>query len=396
MPKPQGLRAAVCASLRRIAGWTTPSRLLILALVFAAPLPAAAQMRVTATWQANEDGLTAGYEVFVGTSPGVPLAMIDTGLATSAQLPLPAGGVYYISVRAYTAQGLMGPSTGHAIIDLSAPPGVPSAFRADVDGPRATLNWFAPGSGGMPSNYLLSVGTAPGAANLLSGHAVGQTESVSSDLAPGVYYARLQAANLMGVGPASPEIAFEIGGGYLPLGPSSLNANWQGTHVQLSWTPPSGSPEEMPAAYVIEAGSTSGAADIGSINVGTATSYVVDVPPGTFYVRVRGVNARGISGASNEVVVTGRGAPGSPRNLSATGGGNVVNLRWSAPNSGGPVTSYVIEAGSGPGLSNLGVVDVGHVTTFTTAVPSGTYYVRVRAVNARGASAPSNQVTVPR
>jgi hypothetical protein len=33
-------------------------------------------------------------------------------------------------------------------------------------------------------------------------------------------------------------------------------------------------------------------------------------------------------------------------------------------------------------------------TTFSTHVPSGTYFVRVRAANAFGHSAPSNEVTI--
>jgi hypothetical protein len=54
----------------------------------------------------------------------------------------------------------------------------------------------------------------------------------------------------------------------------------------------------------------------------------------------------------------------------------------------------VIEAGSAPGLSNLAVV--GHPTTAASfsGVAPGTYYVRVRGVNAQGAGFASNEVTV--
>ena len=58
--------------------------------------------------------------------------------------------------------------------------------------------------------------------------------------------------------------------------------------------------------------------------------------------------------------------------------GSSVTITWSRPS--GPVTHYVLEAGSGPGLSNITVFNVGAATSVSVpAVPPGTYYVRVRA-----------------
>jgi predicted phage tail protein len=147
---------------------------------------------------------------------------------------------------------------------------------------------------------------------------------------------------------------------------------------------------------VIEAGSVPGSSNIGSVSIGAATSYTTDVLPGTYYVRVRAANWVGLSGPSNEIVVHGRGAPEQPTNLVEAGANGPVHLRWVAPSSGPAPAGYVIEAGSAPGLADLASIQVGGVTSFSASAPPGLYYVRVRAINARGRSPASNEIVVRR
>lgn len=89
-------------------------------------------------------------------------------------------------------------------------------------------------------------------------------------------------------------------------------------------------------------------------------------------------------------------APGAPTSLSSITSGSTVALSWAAPAGGEPPTSYVLEAGSSAGLSNLANTDTGSTATSLTAtnVPSGTYFVRIRARNASGTSGPSNEIIV--
>ncbi len=369
------------------------ARLLSLASLLVALSATAAEAQLTAAWNPNTDALTAGYRVFVGTAQGAPVVDLDVGMATTASLPLPPGNTYYVSVRAYTVTGALGPASAEIAVDLSAPPGPPAGFHAEVSGPTATLAWSSPTWGGIPLSYVLSIGTSPGAADLLSGYPVGDARSVSGDLPPGNYFARLQAANLIGVGPAS-DISFQVGGGFRPQSPSGLTATWVGASVRLSWSAPSGAPpQDLPDYYVLEAGSSPGAANIVAASVGNTTTLVTEVPPGTFYVRIRGVNARGTSDPTNEIMLQGGVSAGPPRNLSASLAGNVVSLAWQPP-SGGGASGYIIEAGSAPGLSDIAVANVGNVTAFMTVAPPGAYYVRVRAVGSLGVGVASNEVVV--
>jgi hypothetical protein len=58
------------------------------------------------------------------------------------------------------------------------------------------------------------------------------------------------------------------------------------------------------------------------------------------------------------------------------------------------VEGYVLEVGSAPGLTDITRVDVGNVTQFSAPAPAGTYYIRVRARNARGPGLLSNEAVL--
>ena len=117
-----------------------------------------------------------------------------------------------------------------------------------------------------------------------------------------------------------------------------------------------------------------------------------------YYVRVRAVSSAGVSAASNEATLvvgdapSACSAPPAPGQLSATVTGSTVTLLWGAVAG---QSSYVLEAGSRAGATDVVVSDVGSTTSLTaTNVASGTYFVRVRAKNRCGIGAPSNEVAV--
>jgi glucose/arabinose dehydrogenase len=87
-------------------------------------------------------------------------------------------------------------------------------------------------------------------------------------------------------------------------------------------------------------------------------------------------------------------APGVPTNLSANVLGNSVAITWAAPASGAAPTSYLLQAGFTPGGTEVGSIPAASTGLFFPNVPVGQYFVRVRAVNAAGTSAPTSDLVL--
>jgi hypothetical protein len=174
--------------------------------------------------------------------------------------------------------------------------------------------------------------------------------------------------------------------------PRQLTAAVTNARVTLRWRP--GTPPA--ASFVVEAGTSAGATDIGTFAVGGATQASGDLAVGTYFLRVRPVYPGGAGSASSEVIVTVPSTstpPNAPGPLSASVASGVVTLSWGA--ASGNATTYVIEAGTASGLTNIGTLPTGALdTTFSTPAPAGTCFVRIRAANAIGQSPPSNEVIV--
>jgi len=174
--------------------------------------------------------------------------------------------------------------------------------------------------------------------------------------------------------------------------PPSFATSVSGSTVTLAWQPGAGGGHVL--SYQLEAGSAPGAADLMVTETRGTGLVVPGVSPGRYYVRVRGLNSSGAGEASSEISVRVGcgGAPSVPAGLTANvGAGGVVSLAWGAV---GEATGYLIEAGSATGLANLAVLPVGSAAGVSVPAPSGTYFVRVKAVTACGVTTASNEVVV--
>jgi hypothetical protein len=135
----------------------------------------------------------------------------------------------------------------------------------------------------------------------------------------------------------------------------------------------------------------------------------------TFFPRVRRVRILGILigfvafslGGGNVAFAQGTtctGAPPAPPSAAAsvTGQGNSsiaseITVTWQGVPTTGPtgVSTYIVEAGNASGAANIAVFDTRSTRTSSEeSATNGRYYVRVRAANACGRSAPSPEAVV--
>ena len=353
---------------------------------------------VSFTWARPAAGAVPTFYVLEGgTAPGLStLPAINTdGRATAWTSTLPSG-TYFFRARSGNSAGTSAVSNEVVVrVDAtSGLPGPPLGFVVGVADTQVTLHWRPATIGGAPSMWQLEVGTTPGGSEVESVPLPVTELSVSGALAPGDYFARVRGINAAGQGPASNEARFRVGDVSacdLPDPPVLLPATVSGSSVTLSWRPPRNA---AVASYRLLAGSAPGASDLAVFDVGPVTAFVADAGPGIYYVTLLAINSCGTSNpsASLEVVVGDTtGSPAPPSDVHASVDGDRVTIQWSAVAG---ATSYLVEAGSAPGASDIAVQPVAAPMLVAEGVPSGVYYVRVRAVGAGGASVPSIEVVV--
>jgi Tol biopolymer transport system component len=74
--------------------------------------------------------------------------------------------------------------------------------------------------------------------------------------------------------------------------------------------------------------------------------------------------------------------------------GNIVTLRWSVPHTGPSPTQFVLEGGLNPGEVLATLPSESLAPSFTFAAPSGSFYVRMHALNGVFRSAASNEIRI--
>ncbi len=269
---------------------------------------------------------------------------------------------------------------------VMATPDPPTTLVGTVAGSTVSLSWLPPAGGTPPTSYLVEAALTAGgpviAALPLTLNAV-----AVPNVPNGTYFVRVRGVNPEGVSPPSNEIVVTVGSPgctTVPAPPANLTGNVTAGVVSLAWT--AATTGCAPSGFTVRAGSAPNLTNIVQVPVGAATALQASAPPGAYFVTVTAQNAFGSSTPSNEVVVTVGSScaiPGVPTAFTVGSSGSIASMTWAPPSTGSAPTNYLLEAGAGPGAANLGVLPLAGLS-FSTPVPAGTSYLRLKAQNACG------------
>jgi predicted phage tail protein len=164
---------------------------------------------------------------------------------------------------------------------------------------------------------------------------------------PGSFYVRIRAVAGASQSAPSNEIRIHVGVPAPPSAPAALASVVNGTTVHLGWR----NTFEGGAAAGVVLEARAGAA-VWYFPLGlTETFGTTGVAAGSYTLRVWATNAGGVSGPSNQIVVTVPGActgpPGIPAGFLAYALGRTIYVVWDMPTPGPAATSYeLIVAGA--------------------------------------------------
>ena len=300
---------------------------------------------------------------------------------------------------------------------VAGAPNAPTGLVAAVTLNNVSLTWLAPGSGPALTTFVIEAGPAPGAAPIAFATGSTLTAFATSGVPPGTYYIRIRARNAVGDSDPSNEVVVTInpaGGSLTFTAPQRLPNGRVGVpylysfcvpavpneSASLCQAPPATNPAGGQPPYHFQLGTAGGFAPFG---LSLELNGLLRGTPSAAGDRTFTVDAVDLAGhfVSQTVTITIEpagptggctGPPAVPTAVSATANGTTVTVSWNKPAG---ATSFVLEAGTGLGLTNLYNEDVGDIGLLQApGVAAGRYYLRVRARNACGTSAPSSEAIV--
>ena len=339
------------------------------------------------TWSAVSGA--ASYRVYRSESRGTGYSLLGTTSSTGyVNTGAAVGKTYYYRVKAVNSAGTSAYSN---IVSGRAKAAIPAAPRVTIGNSSASgkpqLTWAAVDGAAKYEIYRSTqqstgftlLGTTTSTSYVNTGAAVGTT-----------YYYKVRALNVDGAAGAYSSTVSGAAKAVAPAAPTVTMTYSDSGKPKLTWSAVSGAAsyrvyrsESRGTGYSL-LGTTS---STGYVNTGAAVGK-------TYYYRVKAVNSAGTSAYSN--IVSGRAKaaiPAAPRvtigNSSASG---KPQLTWAAVDGAAKYDVYRSNSADGT-FSKVGSTDK---TTYvnTGAVQGVTYFYKIRAVGASGASGFSNTVAI--
>ena len=339
------------------------------------------------TWGAVSGA--ASYRVYRSESRGTGYSLLGTTTSTSyVNTGAAVGKTYYYRVKAVNSAGTSAYSN---IVSGRAKAAIPAAPRVTIGNSSASgkpqLTWAAVDGAAKYEIYRSTqqstgftlLGTTTSTSYVNTGAAVGTT-----------YYYKVRALNVDGAAGAYSSTVSGAAKAVAPAAPTVTVTYSDSGKPKLTWGAVSGA-----ASYRVYRSESRGTG-YSLLGTTTSTSYVnTGAAVGkTYYYRVKAVNSAGTSAYSNIVSGTARTpAPAAPVLKGGTSSASgKPQLTWAAVNGAAKYDVYRSNSADGT-FSKVGSTDK---TTYvnTGAVKGVTYFYKIRAVGASGASGFSNTVAI--
>ena len=339
------------------------------------------------TWAAVDGA--AKYEIYRSTQQSTGYSLLGTTTSTSyVNTGAAVGKTYYYKVCAVNSAGTSAYSN---IVSGRAKAAIPAAPRVTIGNSSASgkpqLTWAAVDGAAKYEIYRSTqqstgftlLGTTTSTNYVNTGAAVGTT-----------YYYKVRALNVDGAAGAYSSTVSGAAKAVAPAAPTVTMTYSDSGKPKLTWSAVSGA-----ASYRVYRSESRGTG-YSLLGTTTSTSYVnTGAAVGkTYYYRVKAVNSAGTSAYSNIVSGTARTpAPAAPVLKGGTSSASgKPQLTWVAVNGAAKYDVYRSNSADGT-FSKVGSTDK---TTYvnTGAVKGVTYFYKIRAVGASGASGFSNTVAI--
>ena len=339
------------------------------------------------TWSAVSGA--ASYRVYRSESRGTGYSLLGTTTSTSyVNTGAAVGKTYYYRVKAVNSAGTSAYSnivSGTARTPAPAAPVLKGGTSSASGKPQ--LTWAAVDGAAKYEIYRSTqqstgftlLGTTTSTSYVNTGAAVGKT-----------YYYKVRALNVDGAAGAYSSTVSGAAKAVAPAAPTVTMTYSDGGKPKLTWSAVSGA-----ASYRVYRSESRGTG-YSLLGTTTSTSYVnTGAAVGkTYYYRVKAVNSAGTSAYSNIVSGTARTpAPAAPVLKGGTSSASgKPQLTWAAVDGAAKYDVYRSNRADGT-FSKVGSTDK---TTYvnTGAVQGVTYFYKIRAVGASGASGFSNTVAI--
>mgnify|MGYP003230447415 FL=1 len=339
------------------------------------------------TWAAVDGA--AKYEIYRSTQQSTGYSLLGTTTSTSYVNTSAAAGItYYYKVCAVNSAGTSAYSN---IVSGRAKAAIPAAPRVTIGNSSASgkpqLTWAAVDGAAKYEIYRSTqqstgftlLGTTTSTSYVNTGAAVGKT-----------YYYKVRALNVDGAAGAYSSTVSGAAKAVAPAAPTVTMTYSDSGKPKLTWSAVSGA-----TSYRVYRSESRGTG-YSLLGTTTSTSYVnTGAAAGkTYYYRVKAVNSAGTSAYSNIVSGTARTpAPAAPVLKGGTSSASgKPQLTWAAVDGAAKYDVYRSNRADGT-FSKVGSTDK---TTYvnTGAVKGVTYFYKIRAVGASGASGFSNTVAI--